>query len=128
MTSTTTAMEQTLLGMLKADQRVWGLTEMREAMLEQREPSDGAPTSAKVRAGVQALVAEGLALRVSYELVTISRRGILAKTADPGAAALASGGTAGGVGVFSAGADDEALLVGGAEGLAGLTPVVPRGA
>jgi hypothetical protein len=76
----TTTMQARLLGMLRADRRVWSLTEMRQAMLEELgEPSDGGPSPAKVRAGVQALIGAGLCHRVSFELVCVSRSGILAK-------------------------------------------------
>jgi hypothetical protein len=115
-----------LLQQLRADRRVWSATELGEIVTEALgEPSTGAAPAATVRAALQALTDAGLAHRVSYELVSVSRRGLLA---DPGGAAVAPSEATGGVGVFDdEGASEGRELHGGAEGLqAGLVPVVPR--
>jgi hypothetical protein len=121
-----TAMQVKLLGMLRAEQRVHSIAELREAMLEELEPSDGGPSLAAVRTAVRALQEAGMALHVTYELVAVSRRALLAKTAEVGDAALETP-PEGTTGVFRE-ADDGRELRGGAEGClsGGLAPLTPR--
>jgi hypothetical protein len=128
-------MQQTLLGMLRADHRVWSIGEMGEALAEELAERGAGDPAATVRAAVGALIEAGLAHRVSYELACVSRRGLIAKTAEVDAPALETS-PEGTTGVFREAddgrelreADDGRELRGGAEGClsGGLAPLVPR--
>jgi hypothetical protein len=116
----TTAMQSQMLEQLRADRRVWSREELAVAVAEELgEPSSEAP-AAMVTEALEALVEGGLVHSLGEGLVSVSRRGLLA---DPGGAAVETS-PGGGIGVFSAGAEDVALLRGGAENMTGgLVPV-----
>jgi hypothetical protein len=126
-----TAMQLRLLGLIRQEQRVWSELELSEAVVEDLgEASTGGAPAATVSAAVQALIEKGLAHRIGKGLVGVSRRGLLAKTAELGGGGVGvSSDGASGMGVFGVGPGETDLLQGGAEGLPGggrLEPLVPR--
>jgi hypothetical protein len=120
-TTSSTGLQGRLLGILVSDGRVWSHEELAERLADEAETGRdfGGGT---VTQALDALIAGGLAHRVSRDLVTASRLGMRSgEGVDPGDGAVLQvpASSDGGVGVVELSNDPDATdrLCGGAENL-----------